>query len=91
MSNSPVIRNRVVGYQEVTRADLILHPAHEWVHPDEQKKLLAEFVAEDGNISALAIRKHPTLDGKWEIIDGRLRFENLQLEKFPCVILDLNN
>ena len=88
---SDPIRNRVIGYQEIAKSDLVLHPGHEWVHPDEQKKLLAEFVAEDGNISALAVRRHPSLEGKWEIIDGRLRFENLQLEKFSCVILDLND
>ena len=83
------IRNRITGYQLINKSDLVLHAAHVWEHPDEEKQRLAKVVDERGNTSVLLVRKLPT--GKFEIIDGKMRFENIPLESYSCILCDLDD
>lgn len=88
----PIIRNRITGYQLVKKEDLVLHPAHVWEHPDEEKARLSKVVGERGNLSALLTRKLPS--GKFEILDGKMRFEELGaagVVEFGCLLCDLND
>lgn len=85
------VKDRIVEVKKIGRADLVLHPAHEWIHTEEQKALLADFTKRRGSTSVIYVRHHPTIAGKFEILDGKMRFENLELSSFWCAVTDLTD
>ena len=81
---------RIIDFKRAPRALLFLHPGHVWEHPDKEKERLAAAVTARGNTSVLLVRKHPMREG-WEILDGKMRFENLKTDMFWCAVCDLND
>jgi ParB-like nuclease domain len=84
-----LVRNRIIGYQVIPKTDLVLHSSHVWEHPEEEKQRLAKVIDERGNTSVLLVRKLAT--GKYEILDGKMRFENIALQEYSCILCDLTD
>jgi hypothetical protein len=65
------IRNRVVRHVRVRAGDLVPHEHNARVHPEMQRRALADLYAEVGFARSLLAYELP--DGRLKLIDGHLR------------------
>ncbi len=86
MSN--LIKNRIVGQEEVNPEDLLAHPFNWRVHPKEQQKALQGSLDQIGWVKQIIVNKKTN-----RVIDGHLRV-NLALRnnesKVPVVYIDVS-
>lgn len=80
-------RNRITEYKLLDRADLVPNDRNWRTHPEAQREALRGVLAEVGIADAVLAR--PLGDGRYELIDGHLRHEELP-DKVPTLILDLD-
>jgi hypothetical protein len=64
-------RNRIVAHVTVRAGDLVPHPNNWRLHPPDQRRALADSLAELGDIRSLLGYRLP--DGRIQLIDGHLR------------------
>jgi hypothetical protein len=69
--NPSAIRNRVVRHVRVRAGDLVPHENNTRVHPQMQRRALADLYAEVGFARSLLAYELP--DGRLKLIDGHLR------------------
>lgn len=79
-------RNRIMGYHVLDRADLVPNPKNWRTHPQEQREALRGVLGEIGVADACLAR--PLGDGRYMLIDGHLRHEELPAQ-VPTLVLDL--
>src|SRR5947209_6670026 len=65
------IRNRVIRHVRVRAGDLVPHEHNARVHPEMQRRALADLYAEVGFARSLLAYELP--DGRLKLIDGHLR------------------
>src|SRR5439155_238089 len=65
------IRNRIVRHVRVRAGDLVPHEHNARVHPEMQRRALADLYAEVGFARSLLAYELP--DGRLKLIDGHLR------------------
>lgn len=80
-------RIRIVGIEKVKASDLVPHPQNWRVHPERQRETLRAAVDEIGFTAAPIVRK--LRGGKYQIIDGHLRAEEMGDQEIPVIVTDL--
>lgn len=84
----PKYKNRVKKLIHVRANELIRNPWNFRIHPEKQAQVLREVLGEVGISGAVIVRELG--DGKYGLIDGHLRVEEVGEEKIPALVLDLN-
>src|ERR1700722_2220003 len=87
------IRDRIVGFKKISKNLLIAHPGHVWEHPETERQELRDRTEDVGVTSVLLVRPHPAPEhkGKFEVIDGKMRMEEINLPELSCIITDLDD
>lgn len=81
------IKDRIVKFVRVKASSVIPSPWNFRVHPDKQKSVLRDIFEEIGIAGALIGRE--VEGGKYALIDGHLRREELGDQKVPLLVTDL--
>ena len=85
---SRLIKNRIVGQEEVNPEELLAHPFNWRVHPKEQQKALQSSLDKIGWVKQVIVNKKTN-----HVVDGHLRV-NIALrngeEKIPVVYIDVS-
>jgi hypothetical protein len=83
------IRNRVVRHVRVRAGDLVPHEHNARVHPEMQRRALADLYAEVGFARSLLAYELP--DGRLKLIDGHLRQALTPDMVVDVEVLDVND
>jgi len=82
------VRDRIKALRRVRADHLEPHPDNWRRHPNRQRRILEDVLAEVGVADAVIARE---LDGgRYQIIDGHLRTEVLAGERVPVLVLDVD-
>jgi hypothetical protein len=81
------IKDRVVKMVRVRACDLVPCPWNFRTHPPKQREAFQGILAEVGMAGAVLVRDLG--DGKYGLIDGHLRREELGDHKVACLVLDV--
>lgn len=84
--SQPRIRN--TGYQQIAVADLVAYERNPWQHDQRQRESFMAEMDKRGFAGALIVRPHPSLPGKYQILDGHMRSELMPGAVLPCIITD---
>lgn len=84
---TPRIRDRIKELRRVPASDLQAHPRNWRVHPEYQRRAMADLLGEIGYADALIAREAD--DGTLILIDGHLRSEVTPDETVPVLVLDV--
>lgn len=81
-------RNRIVGYEEVTAADLRANPLNARMHPKAQRAALTAVLEDVGFVAPVIVNKRTGL-----IVDGHLRVEEAAArgEVVPVAFVELTD
>ncbi len=82
------IRDRIVELRRVPASELAPNPENWRTHPEAQRTLLSDMMAEIGIADAVAARALP--GGGLQLIDGHLRRELLGDQMVPVLVLDVS-
>src|ERR1700694_3064984 len=82
------ILNRVAEYRKVRACDLVQHPANWSTHPDTQVRALRDLLKEIGFAGAIIVRRLE--DGRFQIIDGHLRVDEMGKREVGVLVTDLS-
>src|SRR5262245_47367355 len=90
------IRNRITGHRRIRASDLKAHPHNPRNHPDEQRSVLRQLLAEVGFarsvLAYVADDDRPLgADAPLTLIDGHLRQEELGDTEVEVEVLDVND
>lgn len=86
----PVLKDRIIDFRRIGGDELQAHE-HSWrVHPESQKAALNSALAEIGIADALIVYESERQQGM-TIIDGRMRAEEHETTKWPCLVVDLTD
>lgn len=85
------LKQRVTGLEWVTAGELAAHPGNWRDHPATQAAAMAGVLREVGIADALLAYRSARNDGKLTLIDGHLRRDLATAEKWPVLVLDVDD
>ena len=82
------VRIRIKETKLVPASQLIPHPMNARTHPERQRAVLLAMLDEVGFAGAVLVRR--TRGGKYQILDGHLRAEEMGAADVPVLVTDLS-
>jgi len=86
-----VLEQRVV---EIEVSKLVAHPKNANVMSGGVRRKLRRHIERTGRYEPLVVRRHPTMEGSFELINGhhrKLVLEELGCDRAACVVWELND
>jgi len=83
------IRDRVVGFERISKDDIEPHPLNWRIHSETQRQKFRSILSDVGFASAIVARK--TESGRVQILDGHMRFEEHDGDTVPVLLVDLSD
>ncbi len=81
-------RDRIVAFKRLPAEQLVANPKNFRTHPPEQQAAMKGILTEVGIVGAVLARALP--DGRYELLDGHLRREELEGQLVPTLIVDVD-
>lgn len=88
MPKAPAIRDRIIDFVRVPANQLVPNSKNYRLHNDAQRTILRQLLDDIGFAGAELVRRLP--DGRYGLIDGHLRAEEMGTTPLPVLVTDLS-